>query len=80
MKLSETVAHRVREILGERNMSQSQLEKLSTIHRGTMNDLLQGVYKTVNLKTVYLIIKAFDMKVHEFFNHPIFDRDDIEVD
>jgi transcriptional regulator with XRE-family HTH domain len=80
MKLSEAVAHRVKEILRDRNISQAQLERLSTIHHGTMNDLLQGVYKTVNLKTVYLIIKAFSMKVHEFFDHPIFDDDDMEVD
>jgi DNA-binding Xre family transcriptional regulator len=80
MKLSEAVATRVRALLAERKMTQGQLEKLSTIHRGTMNDLLQGVYKTVNLKTVHLIIRALGMKTGEFFNDPIFDRDDIEVD
>jgi len=80
MKLSETVAFRVREILAERKISQSQLEKLSTIHRGTMNDLLGGVYKTVNMKTVYLIVKALEMSMSDFFNHSIFEREDIEVD
>lgn len=80
MKLSEAVAFRTKQILKEKQMSQYQLEKISTIHHGTMTDLMQGVYKTVNLKTVMLIIKAFDMKTHEFFNSPIFDSDDLEID
>lgn len=80
MRLSEAVATRVKEILRERNMTQAQLERLSTIHHGTMNDLLSSVYKTVNLKTVYLIIRAFEMKVSDFFDHSIFERNDIEVD
>jgi len=80
MFLSKTVAQRVREILAERNMTQAQLERLSTIHHGTMNDFLKGEYKTPSMKTVYLIIKALDMKMHEFFNSPLFDNENIEVD
>ena len=80
MKLSEVVALRVRELLAERDMTQAQLERLSTIHPGTMNDLLGGVYKTVNFKTIHLIIRAFGMKTNEFFNHPVFDSDDILID
>lgn len=80
MKLSEAVAYRTKEILKKKAMSQYQLEKMSTIHHGTMMDLMQGVYKTVNLKTVMLIIKAFNMKTSEFFDSPVFDDEKLEVD
>ena len=80
MKLSEIVAYRVRDLLIERNMTQAQLERASTLHHGTMNDLLRGMNKGVNYRTIHLIIRGFGMKAHEFFNDSIFDRDDIEVD
>jgi len=80
MKLSEAVAFRTKEILKQKTMSQYQLEKTSTIHHGTMMDLMQGVYKTVNFKTVMLIIRAFDMKTSEFFNSPVFDDENLDID
>ena len=80
MKLSEAVAKRIKEILRERDISQYKLAKISTIHPGTLNDLFGGAYKTVNMKTIYLIVKALNMTMGEFFTSPIFDDDDIEVD
>ena len=80
MQLSEAVAKRIRELLNERNMSQNKLAKISTVHAGTLNDLMYCENKAVNLKTVHLIIKAFEMTYGEFFGSPIFDNEDIEVD
>ena len=80
MKLSEIVAKRIRELLDERDMSQNKLAKISTIHPGTLNDLMYGENKAVNLRTVHLIIKAFQITYGEFFGSSIFDDNSIDID
>ena len=80
MTLCDAVAKRINNLLQEKNMSLYRLAKVSTIHAGTLNDLMYGKNRSVNLKTIYLIYKAFGMKAHEFFNDPVFDNDELEVD
>jgi len=80
MKLSEVFATRVRQIQFERKMTQAELSRVTTLHPGTLNDLFSGVHQSVNYKTIHFIIRGFGMKTYEFFNDPIFDREDIEVD
>lgn len=80
MKLNEAVAIRIREILKERNMTQYRLEQNAGITHNTMLSLMNGRYKSCNLTTVVLIIRAFGMTVSEFFNHPVFESDDLIVE
>ena len=80
MKLNEAVALRIREILKERNMTQSRLEQNAGITHNTMLCLKNARYKSCNLTTVVLIIRALGMTVAEFFNHPVFESDDLIVE
>ena len=80
MKLNEAVALRIREILKERKMTQYRLEQNSGITHNTMLCAMNGRYKSCNLTTVVLIAKALNMTMSEFFNHPIFESDDLIVE
>ena len=80
MTLSEAVAFRVRAILKERNMTQYRLEQNSGVNHSTMNCLLNGRYKSCNLTTVVLVIRALGMTVAEFFDDPIFESEDLIVE
>lgn len=80
MKLSTAVAMRVSNILREKNMSQYRLEKIIAMPHNTMKTLMACRNNSVNLKTVMQIIKGFDMTVVEFFDDPIFEREDLEID
>lgn len=80
MKLSTAVALRVSNILAERKMSQYRLEKIIAMPHNTMKTLMGERNQSVNLKTVMQIIRGLEMTTAEFFDDPIFESDDLEID
>ncbi len=80
MTLNQAVSKKVREILKERKMTQYRLEQNAGISHSTMKSFLNGKYKSCNLTTIVLIIRAFNMTVGEFFSDPIFESDDLIVE
>ena len=80
MKLSTAVALRVSNILREKNMSQYRLEKNIAMPHNTMKTLMGERNNSVTLKTVMQIIRGLQMTPSEFFNNPIFENPDLEID
>ena len=80
MKVSKAVALRVSNILREKGMSQYRLEKNIAMHHNTMKSLMGEKNSGINLKTVMLIIRGLDMTAAEFFDDPIFENPDLEID
>lgn len=80
MKLSSAVAYRIGNILRERQLSQYRLEKMIAMPHNTMKTLMSGRNNGVNLKTIILITRGLNMTVTEFFNDPIFESLDLEID
>jgi len=77
MNLRQAVAIRIREILKARGMTQYRLEQNAAISHSTMKSLLNGKQKGFNILTVVLIIRAFGMTIAEFFDHPVFESEDL---
>ncbi|MDE5789063.1 MAG: helix-turn-helix transcriptional regulator [Clostridia bacterium] len=71
---------RISKILQEKGMSQYRLEKITAIPHNTMKTLMGERNKSVNLKTVMLIIRGLDMTTSEFFNDPLFESHDLDID
>lgn len=80
MKISEAVALRLGRILNERNMTQYRLEKEIAMPHNTMKTLMGKRNKSVNLRTIMQIAKGLNMTVSEFFNDPIFEDENLEID
>ena len=80
MKLSTAVAIRVSKLLEERKMSQYRLEKIIAMPHNTMKTLMGERNQSVNLKTVMQIIRGLEMTTAEFFDDPIFESNDLEID
>ena len=80
MKISTAVAMRISNILIQKNLSQYRLEKIIVMPHNTMKTLLGERNKSVNLKTVMQIARGLDMTLSEFFNDPIFENSDLELD
>ena len=80
MKLSTAVALRISNLLREKNMSQYRLEKNIAMPHNTMKTLMGERNKSVNLRTVLQIIRGLDLTVSEFFNDPIFESDELDID
>ena len=80
MKLSTAVAMRISNILREKNMSQYRLEKNIAMPHNTMKTLMGERNNGVNLKTVMQIIRGLDMTTAQFFDDPLFENPDLEID
>jgi len=80
MTLANAVSKRIRNILNEKKMTQYRLEQNAGISHSTMSCFLNGRYKSCNLTTVVLIIRALGMTVAEFFDDPIFESEDIVLE
>ena len=80
LKITTAIAIRVSNILRERNLSQYRLEKNIAMPHNTMKTLMRETNKSVNLKTVLQIVRGLDMTVSEFFDDPIFESDELEID
>lgn len=80
MKISEVIALRIRQILKQRKMTQYKLEQLSGISHNTMINLLNARYNAANMRTVFIIIYSLGMTIKDFFDDPLFDFDDMNID
>ena len=80
MKVSQAVAERIRQILAEKKMSQYRLEKIIAMPHNTMKTLMGERNSSVNLKTVMQIIRGLEMTTAEFFDDPIFESEELEID
>ena len=61
-------------------MSFYRLEKITLIPHNTMKTLMRETNNGVNLKTVMQITKGLNIPLKEFFDDPIFERDDLEIE
>lgn len=80
MKLSTAIAMRISKILQDRNMSQYRLEKEIAMPHNTMKTLMSERNSGVNLKTVMQIIRGLKITTAQFFDDPIFENPDLEID
>lgn len=80
MTLNEAIAIRIRNILKERKMTQYRLEQNSGVPHNTLNTLLRGKYKSCKVHTLVLLIRGFGMTVANFFDDPIFESDELELE
>lgn len=80
MTVSQAVASRIKELLKERGMSQYRLEQSSNIQHGTMNSIMSGRNSGIELNTVMMIARGFDMTVVKFLDAPIFSSEALEIE
>lgn len=78
--VAEVVVKRIKEILNEKGMSIYRLEKITAMSYNTMQTLMRADNNSVNLKTVLLVIRGLGVTTAEFFNSPMFDDEDLEID
>lgn len=80
MELNEAFSKRVKEILKSKKMTQYRLEQITGIYHSTMSAILNCKYKTPNFKNMALIIRALGLSLAEFFDSPLFDFRNIDLE
>ncbi len=80
MTLNEAFAARVKAIMKEKKITQYKITQETSIYPSTMNYILHGKTKASNFKTMALIIRALGVSVADFFDDPVFDFDNLEIE
>ena len=80
MTVCQAVAKRIAGLLVERGMTQYRLEQFSHFQHGTMNGIMSGRNKGIELNTVMMIAAGFGMTAVEFLDHPLFTSDELETE
>ena len=78
MNLADAVAIRIEELLAERNITQYRLSQISGVPQATISDIRLKKNKSVNLTIIYEIADGLEMGLDEFFDSPLFKRENIE--
>lgn len=80
MTLNQAFAIRVREILKEKKMTQYRLEQQTGIYHSTMTSILGNKTKASNFKNIALIIRELGLSMTDFFDSPVFDFENLDID
>ena len=80
MKVSKAISIRIREIIKEKNLTLYRIEKVACIPHATMMGIVNAKRESCNVKTLILIIRTLGLTVSEFFDDPMFEREDLERD
>ena len=79
MTISKAVSARINEILINKNMTWYKLEHVTGLNKGTIIGIQYSRYKSINLTTLVIIIRALGISIDEFFNSPLFSEENLDV-
>ena len=79
-KLNKAFGLRVRELLKEKKMTQYKLAQATGLYHSTMTDILNCKYQTPNFRNMALIIRELGLTMSEFFDSPLFNFDNLEIE
>lgn len=77
MRLNEAVAKRIRELMAERKMTQYELSMKSGVPQSTLSTVMRCTFDSMKLRIVYEVCEGFEISVTEFFNSPLFARENL---
>ncbi len=80
MTLNEAFAVRVKEILAEKKITQYKLCQQTGLYPSTMNYILHAKTKASNFKSIALIIRELGITMTEFFDSPVFDFGNLDIE
>lgn len=78
MKLEDAVILRIEQLCLERKMTKYQLFKESGVPQSTLTSIKKKRSGSAKLITLYWICEGFDISLKEFFDSPLFQRENIE--
>lgn len=80
MRISEAIAKRTRDLLIEKNITQYRLKKEMAIPHSTLINVTRAKRNAGSVKTIFQVCKGLNISVSEFFNDPIFENENLEID
>lgn len=76
MKITEAIAHRMKELAYERKASLNEIIRRSGINQSTISEIVQGRSKHPRVSTIQKFCNGCGITMREFFNSEIFENID----
>ena len=67
MKLQQSIASRIQELMHERGMTKEDLAQKTQLPLQTVENILSCKYKNVGLHTIFVICRAMNIYLKDFF-------------
>ena len=80
MTLNQAFAIRVRELLKEKKLTQYKLCQYTGLYPSTMNAIMNNRTNESNFKSMALIIRELGVTIKEFFDSPVFDFNNLDIE
>ncbi len=77
MKLQDAIILRIEQLCIEKNMTKYDLFKSSGVPQSTLTSIKKKRSGAVKISTLYWICEGFEISLQDFFNSPLFDRNNI---
>ncbi len=77
MQLNEAVSKRISELLEEKSMTQYKLSMKSGVPQSTLSTIMKCSFPSMKLRIVYEICEGFEITMTQFFDSPLFDRENL---
>ena len=78
MQLNQAIAKRIKQLCSDRKMTQYQLSMSSGVPQSTLSTIMKCTFKSMKLRIIYEIREGLEITIYDFFNSPLFDRENIE--
>lgn len=77
MKLMNAIAERVTQLRKDEKLSVHGFSLKVGVHNSTLTDIINATYESVQIKYIYAICDGLGITLKEFFDSPLFDRENI---
>ena len=77
MKLNEAIAERIKELLKENNMTQYKLYLKSGVPQSTLSTIINCMFESMKMRIIYEICEGFEIEIKDFFDSPLFKRENL---
>ena len=77
MQLNEAVSKRIKELCKQNNITQYGLSMKSGVPQSTLSTILNCSFQSMKLRIIYEICEGLEISMKDFFDSPIFDRDNL---
>lgn len=78
MFLNEAISKRVTELCEKNGMTQYSLSMKSGVPQSTLSTILKCKFPSMKMRIIYEICEGFEISLTEFFDSPLFKRENIE--
>ena len=77
MNLSQAVSLRIKELCKEKGLTQYALHKQTGIPQSTLSTIINYKFPGMKLRIIYELCEGLEISLAEFFDSPIFNRENI---